>query len=80
MKREPYQTTKGITQYRPVLTPKQAERAVSNGSKGFCLACGKSSTSHVEPDARRYTCESCKAPKVYGIEELMIMGLIRITD
>lgn len=40
---------------------------------GFCLACG-TEVSGVEPDARRYTCESCGEAKVYGAEELLIMG------
>jgi hypothetical protein len=29
----------------------------------------------VEPDARRYTCEGCGQPKVYGLEELVLMGI-----
>lgn len=39
---------------------------------GFCLACGAEACG-VEPDARRYTCESCGKPKVYGAEELLLM-------
>lgn len=38
---------------------------------GFCLACGAEAF-NVEPDARRYTCESCGAPRVYGAEELLL--------
>jgi hypothetical protein len=38
---------------------------------GFCLGCGEEN-SPVEPDARRYTCESCGEPKVYGAEEILI--------
>ena len=41
---------------------------------GFCLACGESDDA-VEPDARRYLCESCGEHKVYGAEELMLRGL-----
>ena len=40
---------------------------------GFYLACGEMAYG-VEPDAREYTCESCGAPRVYGAEELLIMG------
>lgn len=40
---------------------------------GFCLACGEMACG-VEPDAREYTCESCGARRVYGAEELLIMG------
>jgi hypothetical protein len=39
---------------------------------GFCLECG-AEASPVEPDARRYTCESCGKPRVYGAEELLMM-------
>jgi hypothetical protein len=41
---------------------------------GFCLACGAEAYG-VEPDARRYTCESCGKPRVYGAEELLLMGV-----
>lgn len=39
---------------------------------GFCLACGAEAYG-VEPDARKYTCEACGKPRVYGAEELLIM-------
>ena len=39
---------------------------------GFCLACGEQAYG-VEPDARKYTCESCGAPRVYGAEEILLM-------
>ena len=38
---------------------------------GFCIACGEEATG-VEPDARRYECESCGEKKVFGAEELLI--------
>jgi hypothetical protein len=39
---------------------------------GFCIRCGDDAYG-VEPDARRYTCESCDEPGVYGAEELLLM-------
>jgi hypothetical protein len=42
--------------------------------EGFCLACGEEHAS-VEPDARKYHCTCCGAHKVYGAEELLLMGL-----
>ena len=42
-------------------------------NEGFCIACGEEAYG-VEPDARKYECESCGKPKVYGAEELLIMG------
>jgi len=39
---------------------------------GFCLACGADAEG-VEPDARKYTCEACDTPSVYGAEEVLFM-------
>jgi hypothetical protein len=41
---------------------------------GFCLACGAEAYC-VEPDARKYECESCGEHKVHGAEELLLMGI-----
>ena len=47
--------------------------AVESGEYiGICLACGDEQEG-VEPDARKYECESCGAHKVYGAEELLMM-------
>jgi ribosomal protein L37E len=43
----------------------------SDEDVGFCVACGKKAYG-VEPDARKYTCESCGEPRVYGAEELLM--------
>ena len=37
---------------------------------GFCTRCGADAEG-VEPDARRYECEACGEPGVYGAEELL---------
>jgi hypothetical protein len=50
-----------------------------NSGPGFCLACGEEADG-CEPDARQYECESCGERKVYGIEELLMMGLVKLTD
>jgi len=34
----------------------------------------------VEPDARRYTCEGCGEPRVYGLQELLMMGLLSFVE
>lgn len=75
MKSLPYTTRSGVTQYKPVVNTAEAHE----GTIGFCLACG-SEVSGVEPDARKYTCEDCQASKVYGLEELAIMGLLIIDE
>jgi hypothetical protein len=49
----------------------------SEGYEGRCISCGDPAYG-VEPDARGYECESCEEHAVYGIEELLFMGLIDI--
>lgn len=56
-------------------TIKCSAEEVQDGSNGACLACGEIQCG-VEPDARGHICESCGQPKVYGLEELLFMGLI----
>ena len=48
------------------------EACESGDNMGFCLACGAEAYG-VEPDARKYECEECGEPKVYGAEELVLM-------
>ena len=43
---------------------------------GFCLNCGEEQDG-CEPDARGYECECCGAHKVYGAEEVLLMGTYR---
>ena len=66
-----YQAKNGNTQYKP--SEKDLMLAIEL-SNGFCLACGAENEG-VEPDALKYTCTSCEAPKVYGAEELLLMNL-----
>ena len=67
-----YTARSGAKQWKPSI---EYVMTLSENYEGFCLACGKTQ-SGVEPDARRYTCESCGSPKVYGAEELVLMGLV----
>lgn len=50
-----------------------------NDSDGFCTACEQWTGGDCEPDAREYECEGCGERKVYGAEEILLMGLIRFT-
>ena len=46
---------------------------------GFCIECGAEHHGY-EPDAREEKCDTCDAATgVYGIEELLVMGLADIT-
>ena len=65
-----YRTRAGVTQVMPSFDEIQS---MDDAGEGWCLACG--STQAAEPDARRYVCEACGAPKVYGAEQLALMGL-----
>ena len=51
-----------------------------DGCRGICIDCGEIQESGVEPDARKYTCESCGEPSVYGIEEAIVSGLAFLQD
>ena len=66
-----YTTKTGKEQFKPSFA--QLERA-AHKDEGYCLACGAKAFG-VEPDARKYVCECCEEPKVYGAEELVLMGL-----
>ena len=77
MKHETYKTRAGTLQYRPILSARRMQSIMMDGRGGFCLACAHEQLA-VEPDARRYPCESCGAPKVYGLEELLMIGLAKI--
>lgn len=80
MRTETYITSKGRTLYRPVLTVEEAEEMMGNGdSLGFCLACGDDAYG-CEPDAEKYECESCGKRMRYGIEQLMLRGIIRFIE
>lgn len=69
-----YKAKNGATQFKPSIAEVEAVMHGDN-TDGFCLACG-SVQGGVEPDARRYVCEGCGAAKVYGAEELLVMGLV----
>lgn len=80
MEKEQYTTKNGAIQYRQVMKESEYVELWNDGGNGFCLACGSHADDHVEPDARRYPCASCRQPKVYGLEELLLMGLVRLTN
>ena len=50
-----------------------------DNNEGACRACGKIADG-VEPDARKYKCVHCGEFKVYGLEDLAIMGGFQFSD
>lgn len=58
------------------ITPERVMEAVERSqtsldNPGFCVACGADAEG-VEPDARRYECEACGEPGVFGADELLL--------
>jgi hypothetical protein len=70
--RKQYKAKCGAVQWKPSL--RWADKS-NDRNEGFCLACGQVAY-QVESDARKYECECCGAAKVYGGEELALMGLV----
>ena len=73
MNKVAYKAKSGKTQFMPTI--KHAKELIAD-SQGFCLACGESQPG-VKPDAERYECESCGENKVFGIEILVLRGLVK---
>jgi hypothetical protein len=45
---------------------------------GFCLSCGVQADG-CDPDTRNAPCEACGKPMVFGLEEVLISGLVSQT-
>lgn len=55
----------------PSITLDTILAAVQDDYIGICIRCGQEQEG-VEPDARKYECDSCGANAVYGAEELLM--------
>jgi hypothetical protein len=63
----------------PIEVSEDDLRDAIEGLQGICVSCGEFGCDNTaEPDAERYTCESCGKPTVYGAEQALLMGLITI--
>lgn len=49
------------------------------GGVGYCTACGSQHEDYVDPDGREIHCTNCGMSTVYGLSELMMMGMIEFT-
>jgi len=58
---------KSVTMKRILAAVEREASGLDN--PGFCILCGAEAEG-VEPDARRYECESCGERGVYGAQEL----------
>jgi hypothetical protein len=71
--KKPYKAKNGNMQFKPNLDWLTGVLEGEN-NEGFCLACGETNEG-IEPDAGKYSCQCCSAPKVYGAENLLLMRL-----
>jgi len=71
-----YRSKSGRMLYCPVIETEDEMYEINETDEGFCLGCGNTQAC-VEPDARRYKCESCEEHLVFGFQELLLMGLMR---
>ena len=55
--------------------PLERYTEIHESGGGMCIECGEEAEG-VEPDARKVGCSVCLQPKVYGAEELLVMGLV----
>ena len=46
---------------------------------GLCISCG-AERECCEPDAEKYKCEECGKTNVYGVEQLMLLCRIGLSD
>lgn len=67
-------TKKGNDYLRFEMTEEEFS-SMNEDYSGLCVFCGEEA-SNVEPDAHTYECEDCGKRGVYGMEELLIKGLI----
>lgn len=65
-----------MTERTVFLTADQIDEAMLDGDAGFCVTC-REEHHMVEPDAEGYRCDACGAFTVYGLEQLLLMGLVR---
>jgi hypothetical protein len=68
-------TKSGKSVYTFKLTEGEYHSA-DNDMEGLCVACGETADYNCEPDARNYECSACGERKVFGIQELLMMGYI----
>lgn len=58
-----------------ITVPLEVYEELAEELVGFCIECGEQHDM-VDPDGRELPCESCGRPAVFGLEELLIMGLV----
>jgi Zn finger protein HypA/HybF involved in hydrogenase expression len=60
-------------------TLKEIQEAADE-NQGWCTNCEEWTHDNCEPDARKYECPECEHNTVYGAEELIVMGLVDLSE
>ena len=53
-------------------------RDLRESYSGICLHCHAIKHGDVEPDAENYKCEDCGKKRMFGIEQLVISGVLQV--
>ena len=61
-----------MARHKSITLDRILELVEADDNAGICGACGADAM-NVEPDARKYPCESCDAERVYGAQEWLLM-------
>ncbi len=61
-----------MARHKSITLDRIVELVEADDNLGICGACGQEAMG-VEPDARKYPCESCDEKRVYGAQEWLLM-------
>lgn len=65
--------------FKVILSCDSEYQELEDANFGLCISCGEESNS-CEPDASGYICESCGAPKVFGLMHLLMNNRVVFID
>ena len=70
-----YKARNGQTRVKPQLGVDITLKDLDASCEGWCLACG-SFGQPAKPNAYKYKCDDCGETTLYGLDELVAMGLV----
>lgn len=68
-----------ITERDPLQLTESEYHEHEDSLLGVCVEC-RANRGDCEPDAAEYPCEECGGDSVYGVPELLMMGLVEILE
>jgi hypothetical protein len=72
-----WHTEKGTTMKKIKEVSEKSFMKLCNEYAGFCIEC-HAKAHGVEPDAEKYECAKCKKKAVYGYEQALLLGFVKI--